>query len=73
MESVTPAQLNDPTHAVNTTGKVPGRMVFLLRSNDTPRPVWAWGSAPTSPWGDADGKLVETPNVPSDFRELGIG
>ncbi len=73
METVTSEELNDATHPVNTTGKVVGKAVLLFVPGRLPRPVWAWGSEPTSPWGYADGSQAQRPNVPGDFSELGIG
>lgn len=50
--------LGNASHSINTSSKTRGRTVF---DNSTNRPVWATGSAASSPWVYADGSTAYTP------------
>lgn len=57
-DTATTAELAAIGNAVNTTGKVAGRMVFNTTTN---KPVWAVGANANSVWNDATGTLAHTP------------
>lgn len=54
----TSTQLNDISHAVNTTGKAIGKQVYNLTVD---RPVWAFDATAGGVWRYADGTTANTP------------
>jgi hypothetical protein len=54
----TSTALEAVANAINTTGKVVGKVVF---NSTTGAPVWATGVAAADVWNDATGTLAHTP------------